>query len=96
MATVTVCFTVDSDEDRDLVRWLDGFPKRRRSEAIRKTLRVGLDRGGVTLGDVYQAVKSLERRLQNGVVAALPAEGTSSEYDEPAEAAAALDALAEL
>jgi hypothetical protein len=96
MATVTVCFTVDGDDDRDLVRWLDGFAKRRRSEAIRKTLRVGLDRGGVTLGDVYQAVKGLERKLQNGVVAALPAEGTDSDYDEPAEAAAALDALAEL
>jgi hypothetical protein len=54
----------------------------------------------VTLGDVYQAIKGLEHRLlsqmQNGVVAALPAEGTDSGYDEPAEAAAALDALAEL
>ena len=96
MATVTVCFTVDGDEDRDLVRWLDGLPKRRRSEAIRKTLRAGLDRGGVTLGDVYQAVKGLERKLQNGVVAALPADDTDSDYDEPTEAAAALDALAEL
>ena len=96
MATVTVCFTVDGDDDRDLVRWLDSIPKRKRSEGIRQALRAGLDRGGVTLGDVYQAVKGLERKLQNGVVTALPAEGTNSEHDEPAEAAAALDALAEL
>jgi hypothetical protein len=100
MATVTVCFTVDGDEDRDLVRWLDTTPKRKRSEAIRRTLRAGLDRGGVTLGDVYQAVKGLERRLlsqmQNGVVAMLPADDPSGDCDEPPEAAAALDALAEL
>jgi hypothetical protein len=96
MATVTVCFTVDGDEDRDLVRWLDGVPKRKRSEAIRRTLRAGLDRGGVTLGDVYQAVKGLEHKLQNGVVTVSPEGASCSDYDEPPEAAAALDALAEL
>jgi hypothetical protein len=96
MATVTVCFTVDGDEDRDLVRWLDSIPNRKRSEAIRQALRAGLDQGGVTLGDVYQAVKGLERKLQNGVVAVSPGDDSRSDYDEPPEAAAALDALAEL
>jgi hypothetical protein len=96
MATVTVCFTVGGDEDRDLVRWLDSIPNRKRSEAIRQTLRAGLDRGGVTLGDVYQVVKGLERKLQTGTVAALPADDSSGDCDEPPEAAAALDALAEL
>ena len=96
MATVTVCFTVDNDEDRDLVRWLDSLPKRKRSDAIRKTLRAGLDRGGVTLGDVYQVVKGLERRLQNGAAIASPSPEPTCDWDEPLEAAAALDSLAEL
>ena len=96
MATVTVCFTVDNDDDHDLVRWLDGLPKRKRSEAIRETLRAGLDRGGVTLGDVYQVVKGLERRLQNGAVVNSLTPEPMHDWDEPVEAAAALDSLAEL
>jgi hypothetical protein len=96
MATVTVCFTVDGDEDRDLVRWLDGVPKRKRSEAIRRTLRAGLDHGGVTLGDVYQVVKGLERKLQNGAVVSSSQREPVDGWDEPSEAAAALDALAAL
>lgn len=96
MATVTVCFTVDSDDDRDLVRWLDAIPRRKRSALIRETLRAGLDRGGVTLGDVYQAVKGLERKLQNGVIGVSSGDDARSECGEPAEAAAALDALAAL
>ena len=61
MATVTISFTVDSEGDKDLVRWLDSLPRRKRSAPIRKTLRDGLARGGVTLGDVYQAVKGLRQ-----------------------------------
>lgn len=97
MATVTVCFTVDSDEDRDLVHWMDGLTKGKRSLAIREVLRKGLGpgRGSVTLADVYQVVKELEHRLQAGAVAACVSP-SSEEWDEPPEAAAALDALAKL
>ena len=61
-------FSLDTDKDHDLARWLDSLPKGGKSEAIRQTLRAGLGRGGLTLADVYQAVKELERKLQGGEV----------------------------
>ena len=93
MTTVTVCFTVDSDRDRDLVRWLDGLPKGKRSEAIRQTLRDGLARGGVTLGDVYQAVKALERKLDAGVVVTSATVPDLDGEDAPADVLATLVGL---
>jgi len=96
MATVTVCFTMDSDRDRDLVRWMDGLTKGKRSWSIREVLRKGLGpgHGSVTLSDVYQVVKGLERRLQAGAVVTSPS--SPDEWDEPPEAAAALESLARL
>jgi len=93
MTTVTVCFTVNSERDRDLVRWLDSLPKRRRSEAIRQTLRDGLARGGVTLGDVYQVVKTLERKLDAGMVVTSSSSLDPGGENAPADVLAALDNL---
>lgn len=93
MATTTVCFTLDSDQDRDLVRWMDNLPKRKRSEAIREALRGHLGHNGVTLGDVYQVVKELERKLDTGMVTATSSKPISDGQNEPSEAAAALDTL---
>ena len=92
MAKIVVSFAVDSDDDRDLVRWLDGLPNRKRSEAIREALRSHLGRGGVTIGDVYQAVQELGRKLQAGTVVGC-ASPSAEEWDEPADIAAALDGL---
>jgi Arc/MetJ-type ribon-helix-helix transcriptional regulator len=93
MATVTISFTVDSEKDRDLVRWLDSLPRRKRSEAIREALRAHLGRGGVTLGDVYQAVKTLERKLGTGMVVASASVPDPDREDAPADVLAALDSL---
>jgi len=93
MTTVTVCFTVDSDRDRDLVRWLDRLPKGKRSEAIRQALRDGLAPTGVTLGDVYQVVKALERKLDAGVIVTGDSGPDSNSEDAPADVMAALDSL---
>jgi len=84
---------VDSDRDGDLVRWLDGVPKGKRSEAIREALRAHLGRGGVTLGDVYQVVKALERKLGTGMVVASAALPDRDEPDAPPDVLAALDWL---
>ena len=93
MATVTVSFTIDSEKDRDLVRWLDGLPRRRRSEAIRRVLRDGLGRGGVTLGDVYRAIKVLERKLDAGATVASASVPDLGGEDAPVDVVAALDSL---
>jgi hypothetical protein len=93
MPTVTVCFTVDSDRDRDLLRWMDSLLKRKRSEAIREALRAYLGCGDITLGDVYQAVKGLERKLQTGAVPSYVCTNREDEWDEPPDVAATLDSL---
>jgi hypothetical protein len=88
---VVIPVSMDTEADRDLLRWLER--QENRSAAIRDALREYIGRGSVTLGDVYQAVKELERKLQAG--AAIAGSG-GDEWEEPPEAAAALDALASL
>ena len=91
----TVAISLDLEADRDILRWLEQVPKGDRSRAIREAIRDHLGRGGVTLGDVYQAVKALEQKLQAGVGVVVTDASDSDEWDEPPEAAAALEALAE-
>lgn len=90
---VTVTFSLDAEADRDLLRWLER--QENRSAAIRAALREHLGRGGVTLWDVYQAVRELERRLKTGAVVAAGGENAAGgDWDEPPDLVAALEALA--
>jgi hypothetical protein len=93
MAKVTISFTLDSERDRQILRYLGGLPKGEKSAAIREALTAHLGGGDVTLGDVYQAVKDIERKLAEGIV--LTQTGISSQgiADEPVDVAANLDAL---
>ena len=93
MATVTVCFTLDSDRDRDLVRWLNSLRNRKRSETIRNVLRQHIDCNSVTLDDVYRAVKEIEERLQVGATVHEASTSLNEDSDEPADVVAALDKL---
>ena len=93
---ITKSFTLDGEADEDIIRWLNRQDNA--SAAVRRAIRDHLERGGVTLVDVYQAVKSLERQMQAGRVTAVPTlalveEEEEKEWNEPADAAAALDAL---
>ena len=90
---VTIAFTLNTEADRDILRWLER--QENRSAAIREAIRRHIS-GGVTLGDVYQAVKDLERKLRTGVVVTGNAPDEGDDWEEPPDAAAALDALAEL
>ena len=93
MAKQVVNFVLNSETDKDIVRWL--ARQDNRSAAIRAAIRSHIGGGGVTIGDVYQAVKQLERKIQV-VGVAQAADLAGDEWDEPPEAAAALDALADL
>lgn len=88
--------SLDTEADKDILRWLER--QENKSAAIRAAIREHIGRNGITLSDVYRAVKGLERKLESGTV--LVAGGTGAneieEWDEPNDAAAALDALAEL
>lgn len=92
---VVIPVSMDTEADRDLLRWLER--QENRSAAIRDALREYIGRGSVTLGDVYQAVKELERKLQTGaMIVGGASQRSGDEWEEPPEAAAALDALASL
>lgn len=94
MAKHVVNFVLNTETDRDIIRWLDR--QENRSAAIRGAIREHIGGGGVTLGDVFRAVKDLEHKIQTGAVLVAGTDTAEDEWSEPPEAAAALDALANL
>lgn len=95
VARATYSFTLDTQKDRHLIRWLEGLPHGEKSAAIREALDAHLGGGGVTLGDVYQVVKTIERQMGQGgymLVQAGPGVGRQA-VDEPPDVAANLDSL---
>lgn len=95
MASVTYSFSLDAQKDRRIIRWLDGLPRGEKSKAIRDALDAHLGGAGVTLGDVYQAIKDLERRVGGGFVLVQAGQAGSGQAftEEPADVAANLDGL---
>jgi hypothetical protein len=61
MAKIHVSFTLDSQEDKRLVRWLDGLPKGEKSAAIREALAAHLGQNGVSHRDILDAIEDLKR-----------------------------------
>lgn len=90
---VVISVALDDPEDRDILRYLAKQKKGQRSAVIRKALRAQMGRGTVSLADVYQVVKGLERKLEAGAV--VVASGSGGD-DVPADVAAALDALGQV
>lgn len=96
MARIVMSFTLDSQKDVRILRYLEGLPRGERSKAIRDALHAHVGGGGVTLSDVLQAIKDLEYKLGNCFVSAQggSAAGVSQTFaDEPADVAANLDGL---
>ena len=96
MARVVLSFALDSQNDRRILHYLEGLPRGERSQAIRNALNAQIGGGGATLGDVYQAVKDLERRLASGRVLVQAGSTVTNPHepeDEPADVAANLDGL---
>jgi hypothetical protein len=90
MAKRPITFVVDDQRDRDILRWLDAQDNK--SAALREAIRGAMEHGGVSLGDIYQAVQELGRKLQTGAAVSAVSH-PSEEWDEPADIAAALDGL---
>lgn len=88
MARQTVTFVLDTERDRDIVRWLEGQDNK--SAAIREAIRARAGCGNITLADVYEAIQELKRGSW------MPGPGTQAPNpggDEPPDVAAALDSL---
>ena len=82
MAHAVVSFSYDTEEHKELAAWLDSLPARGRSEAIRNILTAhATGQKGVTLGDVYQAIRALDRKIGKGVVVA----GDSESDENPGD-----------
>jgi hypothetical protein len=96
MARVVMSFALDSQKDRRILHYLEGLPRGEKSKAIRDALHTHLGSGGVTLEDIYQAVKELERMIGSGFVlgqAGRVEKASQTLADEPADVAANLDGL---
>lgn len=93
MAKQVVNIVLNTEADKDIIRWL--ARQRNRSAAVREAIRTHLAKDGVTLGDVYQAVKRIERKLERGslIVSEAP---QGERWSEPPKAVEALDALVEM
>jgi hypothetical protein len=93
MASVVVSIALDTEKHRQVIAWLKSLKKGKRSETVAEVLMEHVDRSGVTLGDVYQAVKELERKLHNGALVARNLAAPDDAPDEPPDVAANLDSL---
>jgi hypothetical protein len=60
-------FSLDHNNDADILEYLDGLPTHQRSVVIRDALRSYIHHDGVTLGDIWedlQALKAMNINLQ--------------------------------
>ena len=89
MTKQTVTFVVDTQRDRDILRWLGSQDNK--SAAIREAIRAHLGRRGITLTDVYEAIQDLKRGGWTPAPDVPPHNVTGG--DEPPDVAAALDSL---
>ena len=89
MARQTITFVLDTERDRDVLRWLQA--QENKSAAIREAIRAHLTDEAITLADVYEAVLDLQRRCWTPVPNAQTSDAATSE--EPPDVAAALDSL---
>lgn len=86
MAKVTGTFSLDSERDRDILRWLDACGNK--SDAIRRAIRASIG-GGVTLGDLHQGISEIKRLLESGaIVQSRQTQGGAPVQDNPLVAAA--------
>jgi hypothetical protein len=90
MARQAITFVVDTDRDRDIVRWLEDQDNK--SAAIREAIRTQLGDGlDITLTDIYEAIQDLKH---GGLVRETESTPRSQvELMEPPDVAAALDGL---
>jgi hypothetical protein len=89
MAKHAITFVVDTERDRDILRWLGNQDNK--SAAIREAIRLQLGRGGITLTDVYEAIQDLKRR--NWAPASDSQPLNTADDCEPLDVASALNNL---
>lgn len=89
MSKVIISFSLNPERDRRIIQWLNS--QENKSAAIRAALEAYLGGGGVTLSDVYQAVRALDHKIGSGGSMVSCPEPPPA--DEPPDVAANLDSL---
>ena len=91
-----VPISLDIEADRDIIRWLDRQPPRKRSQAVRDVLHQHIS-GSVSVGDVYEIVARIERKIERGVIVdSSPVGEDDDHHHEHPDVVAALDVLGSL
>ena len=86
MTKVALSFSVDTEDDRDILQFLDRVPQGRRSMEFRRVFKSALC--PVTLGAIYQKLTDIERLLRAGAVATGHADADAESADPRAARAA--------
>lgn len=71
MTKVITTFSLDDQDDRDIITWLRNLGHGEKSRVIRDALRAKMgtqDKDGVTLTDVYRLVLDFQATLAQGVI----------------------------
>jgi hypothetical protein len=89
-----ISLVLNAEKDADIIKWLNSQDGSK-SEAIRAAIRARIGTQGITLGDVYQAIREIDRKLARGVLVASDtgAEAPAGDEDIPEDIKDALDNL---
>jgi hypothetical protein len=80
----TVTFSLDTEQDGDILTYLGGLPKRQKSKTFRDAMRAHIGNAGLTLGDVYQELAEIRRMLRHSAVVAHSADDPGNlKTDDP-------------
>jgi hypothetical protein len=89
MAKVVFSFSLDTEKDKNLIRWIEGLPKRRgRSAIIRQALN-SYRNPDTTLADILEAIED----LRSSGVAVASQDDDEPQSDVPADVLENLDSL---
>lgn len=76
---VTLSFSLNSEQDRDILEFFKAQPGREKSKTFRDAMRFYMGSGSVTLSDLFQALGEIKRMLRSGALVA----NSDQEEDDP-------------
>lgn len=80
MTKRSITFSVDVDDDKDIIKWVDSHDNK--SGAIRKAIRTFLGHD-LSLSDVYQEIAEVKRLIKSGAVVAVQERNDDQGIDDP-------------
>lgn len=85
MASVTLCFSVDSEDCADIIAYYDKLPRGEKSREFVRVHKMQLENAGVTLADLNRKLDRILDMLASGAVLAGAQEPGDSGDPEPSD-----------